>query len=214
MSKPTHELEIKLLLQESNLVLARPADPDEWQEKAIPSEIESLFEKFPPTAFQSQRDIYYQHPCFDMRERDLVLRRRESLVYEKKKNKWQLKAEEDKLTYKGKARSSSGMKSREEMEFPVPEEIWTVLEKLDFPPALEVAKHRWISEAFSKERRLEISLDAVQSLGLYLEVEMLIAESDFNRGEELIQGFLIDNHLEKFPAISESYADLLTHKKI
>ncbi len=207
---PKKEFEIKLAIHKTKMQLPDIANPEEYQQLPLPGSLENLLQKYPPNRFFVQEDAYFQHPCYDMRDKDYVLRRRSSLFYDRKKKGWQLKAEEDRLTWKGPANFNDGVKSREESEFPSPGEIWTVLKRLGFVPALSVKKHRWTFPAHYKGHELEICLDAVQGLGIFLEVEIVLEESDSENVSSLINGFLVDHHLEGFPAESLSYADLLS----
>ena len=104
---------------------------------------------------EAQTDHYFQHPCKDFRKTDEALR---------------VRAVDDafRLTYKG-PKSKGSLKVRREIEFPIDERIFGLLESLGFFETLLVKKKR---EYYSVDG-LEVSLDDVSGLGRYIEIESL-----------------------------------------
>lgn len=124
-----------------------------------------------------QRDQYFSHPCRDFRETDEALRIRYAEGREI-------------LTYKG-PKLPGATKSREELEWPFDETIgdgivaaegladepaatppiaWLLL-RLGFLPVAEVVKERqWFIVRF-EGRDLTVSIDSVERLGIFVEVE-------------------------------------------
>jgi adenylate cyclase class 2 len=101
---------------------------------------------------ETQEDTYFKHPTRDFSESDeaLRIRRTDGLV----------------LTYKG-PKKASDVKSREEIEFPVPEESFMLLERLGFRRAFTIKKTRKTYELDG----LTVCCDLVDGLGEYVEVE-------------------------------------------
>lgn len=107
-----------------------------------------------------QEDVYFRHPCRDFAERDEALR---------------LRREDGKctLTFKGR-KVGGGAKMREEIEVGVNdfEGTATLLERLGFERAFVIRKRR---KEFSMEGVL-VSMDDVESLGKFIEIEVLVKE--------------------------------------
>jgi adenylate cyclase class 2 len=101
---------------------------------------------------ESHEDTYFRHPSRDFRGTDEALRIRKTgkLV----------------LTYKGPKRKSD-LKVREEIEFTVPLESFTLLERLGFKKAFTIKKTRSTYEL----NGLTVCCDNVEGLGEYVEVE-------------------------------------------
>ena len=101
---------------------------------------------------ESQTDTYFRHPVRDFSETDeaLRIRRTDDLV----------------ITYKG-PKHDSDLKVREEIEFTVPEDAYTLLTRLGFEEAFTVKKKR---ETYELDG-LTICCDLVEGLGEYVEVE-------------------------------------------
>jgi adenylate cyclase class 2 len=101
---------------------------------------------------QTQEDTYFTHPSRDFRQTDEALRIR--------------KADGLVLTYKG-PKQSSDVKSREEIEFPVPEDAFQLLARLGFKKAFTIRKTR---RTYGLDG-LTLCCDLVEGLGEYVEVE-------------------------------------------
>jgi adenylate cyclase class 2 len=100
-----------------------------------------------------QHDVYFTHPCRDFRETDEALRIR------RVKDRFY-------LTYKG-PKLDSETKTREELEYEVPEGVREILLKLGFSEYGTVKKKR---ESYEVEG-LEVCLDEVEGLGSFIEIE-------------------------------------------
>jgi len=106
-----------------------------------------------------QVDIYYQHPCRNFAETDEALRLREN----SSKNSGNIE-----LTYKG-PKSSGWVKDRVEVVSRVLDsrEIQEILEMLGFRVVAKLLKHR----EFYMIRGVEVSIDSVDGLGNFVEIE-------------------------------------------
>jgi len=144
--------------------------------------VEALGAKFVNS--QIQEDTYLTHPSRDFRKTDEALRiRRSDRLY---------------ITYKG-PKKSSDVKAREELEFPVPQEAYVLLERLGFKKAFTIKKTR---DVYGFEG-LTICCDNVEGLGEYVEVESTKPE-DRDRIFEVLGRLGI-----KDKATTKTYADLL-----
>ncbi len=106
---------------------------------------------------QHQVDVYYTHPCRDLGVSDEALRIRHQNG-------------DAILHYKG-PRLDASTKTREELGILLPEDdsMGLILERLGFLPRYEVRKQR---ESFILDD-CEVSLDLVDDLGHYIEIEYL-----------------------------------------
>jgi len=102
---------------------------------------------------ENQVDTYFQHPCYDLKKKDEALRVRESKgsVY---------------LTFKG-PRIDKETKTRCEIEVKVEGDIFSLLEAIGFLPFARIKKKRRIF----RWRSLQISVDRVEKLGNFIEIE-------------------------------------------
>ena len=147
-----------------------------------------------PTWEGEQVDTYYNHPERDFAKTDEALRIRK----EKDRNS---------LTYKG-PKVDKLSKTREEIQFSMedPEAAGKVLVKLGFSEVGVVKKHR---KKF-KLGELKISLDRVEGLGDFVEVEALdtnISEQDVSKTRDRIIVIMDELGLEKRERTS--YLELL-----
>ncbi len=145
----------------------------------------------------SQDDVYFRHPCRDLRERDEALR---------------LRREEGSctLTFKGR-RVGSGAKMREEIEAGVDDgaAAFAVLRRLGFEEAFEVRKKR---STYSLEGA-EVSLDSVEGLGEYVEIELVLKDGESGEGiRERLYGLAERLKVPKEGLTTESYLELLASK--
>lgn len=101
-----------------------------------------------------EEDLYLAHPCRSFQATDEALRIRF------------VNGKLHKLTYKG-PRLPGEVKARPEIEAPGNEELIEILEKLGFHPAYRVVKHR----EYYKLRETTITLDRVEELGCFVEIE-------------------------------------------
>jgi adenylate cyclase, class 2 len=121
------------------------------------------------SAPHEEADLYFQHPARDFAKTDEALRLRR-------------KAGRYFITYKG-PKIDATTKTRREIELPLPSgektlASWTeLLEALGFRQAAEVRKSRSKAMVPWEGRQIEASLDEVESVGTFAELE-LVAESD------------------------------------
>lgn len=117
----------------------------------------------------AQEDVYFTHPCRDLKERDEALRLRRE-------------GSETILTFKGK--KAGGMaKVREELEVGVAsfKEASAILKRLGFVEGLVVRKRRAVYVVGD----VEVSLDSVEGLGEFVEVEAKAAAAGIDTEEGL-----------------------------
>jgi len=121
---------------------------------------------------EEQRDVYYTHPIKDFRETDEALRVRYTGTHYV-------------LTYKGPRHATTGLKSREEVNIIVDsgEAVEKILQCLGFTPSYTVWKKR---ERYGKPG-IDISLDEVQGLGTFVEIESKGAREDAEKVIEKIK---------------------------
>jgi len=118
---------------------------------------------------QSEVDVYFAHPARDFANSDEALRIRR-------------KGSANFITYKG-PKIDALTKTRREIDLPLPPgeptaQAWTaLLEALGFTAVGEVRKSRRKADVDWQGRSVEVSLDEVDRLGFYVELE-LIAEAD------------------------------------
>lgn len=112
-----------------------------------------------------QRDVYFSHPCREFARTDEALRLRVE------ESAGSMRAE---LTYKGPRAAGAELKTRYEVSAHVgdPKALESLLERLGFSRLAEVVKRR---ESFECEGA-EVSLDVVEGLGAFLEVEVRESE--------------------------------------
>ena len=101
----------------------------------------------------AQEDVYLAHPCRDFGRSDEALRIRRS-------------GEEWRLTYKG-PKLDEETKTREEMEIGVDPKVRSILEKVGFEEVMTVRKSRIVLMLDA----IEVSLDRVEGLGNFVELE-------------------------------------------
>ena len=108
---------------------------------------------------ERHRDRYFRHPCRDFAATDEALRLRIDQT-----------AGTSVLTYKG-PRSDGPVKSREEIELPVPESIATLVERLGFVAVSDVRKTR---VEYRAEGPTTATVDRVDGVGAYAEIECVV----------------------------------------
>jgi adenylate cyclase class 2 len=117
----------------------------------------------------AETDLYFAHPSRDFAKTDEALRIRR-------------KGEKNFIAYKG-PKIDKTTKTRREIDLPLPPGKETVkqwqelLEAVGFRPVAEVRKSRRKAKITWQNREVECSLDEVEGLGTYFELE-LIAEAD------------------------------------
>jgi adenylate cyclase class 2 len=115
---------------------------------------------------QLEVDTYFAHPARDFARTDEALRlRRKDNVYF--------------ITYKG-PKIDAATKTRREIDLPLTTDeggfrSWFVLlDALGFKPVGEVRKSRRKSHVLWQDRNVEVSLDEVERLGTFVELELIV----------------------------------------
>ncbi len=147
-----------------------------------------------------ETDLYFAHPARDFRKTDEALRIRS-------------RAEQNFVTYKG-PKIDATTKTRREIELPVqpgPEaaEAWVaLLETLGFTLAGEVRKSRLKAAVVWQGREVEGSLDDVQGLGTFVELELMVPAEGIEAAKDCIQS--LARALGLKDSERRSYLELLT----
>ncbi len=144
-----------------------------------------------------EEDYYFQHPCRDFMKTDEALRVRKTM------NRIE-------LTYKG-PKMSSLIKSRVEINVGVEDldSIIALLEKLGFKKVFIVKKYR---KKYRLSEEVKISVDVVENLGSFIEIEVSSKRSEFREAEKKVLAIARSLGLEGKPII-KSYLELLLEKK-
>ncbi len=116
---------------------------------------------------EEHEDSYYSHPCRDFSCTDEALRVRRL-------------GTQCRLTYKG-PKVDSRTKTREEIEFAVPESMEDVLKRLGFEEVRRIRKRR----ASYSRGDITLSIDEVEGLGRFVEIEL--AKGDRGAASKLLQ---------------------------
>jgi adenylate cyclase class 2 len=128
-----------------------------------------------------QRDHYFAHPSRDFAQTDEAFRLRQI-------------GERNVVTYKGPVIDSQ-TKTRRELELPLPDGQPTIdgyselLQLLGFRPVREVRKTRVPFHLVFDGRDLEVTLDDVATLGLFVEIETLADEAHREPARDAILNF-------------------------
>ena len=131
------------------------------------------------SAALEQVDRYFAHPARDFAETDEALRLRRV-------------GDENRVTYKG-PKLDALTKTRREIELPIEPgkaglaRFAELLEALSFRPVREVAKTRTPGVLDWQGRHIEIALDEVARLGLFVEIELVTHEEDADGAREAIK---------------------------
>ncbi len=118
------------------------------------------------SAAESEVDVYFAHPARDFAQTDEALRIRH-------------KGRANSLTYKG-PKVDAVTKTRREIDLPLPPDAetaraWTgLLNALGFTIVGEVRKSRRKAHVVWQGRRVEASLDEVERLGTFAELELVV----------------------------------------
>ena len=131
------------------------------------------------SAALEQVDRYFSHPARDFAETDEALRLRRV-------------GDENRVTYKG-PKLDALTKTRREIELPIEPgkaglaRFAELLEALSFRPVREVAKTRTPGVLDWQGRHIEIALDEVARVGLFVEIELVTHEEDADGAREAIK---------------------------
>lgn len=174
----------------------RLADPSDLHERLAAM-------GFVPLDPITQVDRYYQHPSRNFVETDEALRIRQT-------------ERETRITYKG-PKVDTKTKTRREIELPLagidhPDAKWdTLLRALGFVPTLEVHKSRSEGYLNWEGGPVTVSLDEVDGLGRYVELERVCSEADRQTtGESLLR---LAEHLGLKDLERRGYAQLMARRE-
>ncbi len=151
---------------------------------------------------QSEFDVYFAHPARDFAHTDEALRIRR-------------KGQANFLTYKG-PKVDATTKTRHEIDLPLPPgeetaQAWAdLLGALGFTAAGEVRKSRRKAHVDWQSRRVEVSLDEVERLGTFAELELVVEPSDTDAAKICIAS--LAEALGLRGSIRQSYLELLQNK--
>jgi adenylate cyclase, class 2 len=137
---------------------------------------------------QEEVDAYFAHPAREFAKTDEALRiRRKGIA--------------NFITYKG-PKIDAATKTRHEIDLPPPpgEDVvsaWTgLLEPLGFRIVGEVRKSRRKAEVDWQDRRVEVSLDEVEGLGRFIELELIVDSTDLDAAKGCIMSLAENLGLE------------------
>lgn len=146
-----------------------------------------------------QRDRYFNHPTRDFVQTDEALRLRDEdgAVH---------------LTYKG-PKLDATTKTREEIEIPLSltegdvVSLVRILQKLGFREVAVVAKRRQEFVALWEQVRTTLSVDEVDGVGRFIEIEQVASPATLDRARESLGR--LATHLGLGPGERRSYLELL-----
>lgn len=167
---------------------------------ALASRLAGFADVGPP---QREEDLYFAHPARDFSQTDEALRVRR-------------KGERSFLTYKG-PKVDSTTKTRREVDLPLPPgesaaEAWVgLLELLSFAPVATVRKTRRKAHVPWQGRTVEISLDDVDEVGQYVELELVVDDSQLDEARECILSLAAELGLSR--SERRSYLELLIESR-
>jgi len=152
---------------------------------------------------RGEADLYYAHPARDFAATDEALR-----IRRRGESNW--------ITYKG-PKIDATTKTRREIELALPpgEEAFaawkSLLEALGFRPVTEVRKDRRKALVAWQDRRVEVSLDAVDELGTFVELELVAPPEEVEAAKASIKS--LAEALELSGSERRSYLELLLEKR-
>jgi len=149
---------------------------------------------------ESQRDVYFQHPCRDFRQTDEAFR-------------WRSIGDRHWITYKGPKRGGH-VKARQEIEVPLAtpsaDRFRSLIEALGFRPVAVVAKRRAVYQ-LAENDRVHVVLDDVEELGPFMEIEIVGEEAESDAAGRELHRLAADWGLED-PEF-RSYLELLLERR-
>jgi adenylate cyclase, class 2 len=152
---------------------------------------------------QMEVDLYFDHPARDFSKTDEALRIRR-------------RGSDNFITYKG-PKIDTTTKTRREIELPLTADeesarSWkSLLEALGFEPVGEVLKWRCKARILWQNQAIECSLDDVQGLGEYCELELLTNFADLEPAKTCIAALADKLGLKQ--SERRSYLELLLKKQ-
>jgi adenylyl cyclase CyaB, putative len=150
----------------------------------------------------AQADAYWNHPARDFSQTDEALRLRQV-------------GERNFITYKG-PRLDTTTKTRRELEVALPagaefrEQFGAILSALGFRPVATVRKQRRPGILTWQNQEVQIALDDVQDVGVFVELEIVCNEPELDRAKNVIQSLAARLGLTQNER--RSYLELLLQK--
>jgi adenylate cyclase, class 2 len=157
----------------------------------------------PIGAAQREIDVYFAHPARDFAGTDEALRIRR-------------KGESVSITYKG-PKVDATTKTRREVDLPLPPgeptaAAWVgLLKLLGFVPVAEVRKTRRKAHVPWQDRSVEVSLDEVDQVGQYVELELVVEDDQLDAARASIAALAAELRLEG--GERRSYLELLLARR-
>jgi len=148
---------------------------------------------------QSEVDVYFSHPARDFAQTDEALRIRRQ-------------GQTNFITYKG-PKIDRTTKTRHEIDLPLPPgeetaQAWTgMLTALGFTIVGEVRKSRRKAHILWQGRRVEASLDGIEGLGMFAELELVVESEGLEAAKACIASLATHLGLER--SERRSYLELL-----
>lgn len=146
-----------------------------------------------------QVDTYFAHPARDFSQTDEALRLRQV-------------DQQNVLTYKG-PKIDQTTKTREEIELPIGAggknavQLRHLLQALGFREVAQVKKHRQAGDVAWEDRAIEVSIDKVEEVGLFVELELVADRSQVEFAKQTLQS--LASHLQLRDSERRSYLELL-----
>jgi adenylate cyclase, class 2 len=146
-----------------------------------------------------QQDLYFSHPVRNFAETDEAIRIRRN-------------GSDNRITYKGPKRATVS-KVRKEIELdyasgqPAFEQMAEMLELLGFQPLRTVKKKRTPFTYPHQKNSFEITIDEVEGLGTFAEIELMAEESELQSAETAI--IQLAETLKLTDSIRKSYLGML-----
>ena len=182
--------------------------PYEVEQKFPVSDLAALEQRFREAGAtisqpQPEIDLYFAHPGRNFAETDEALRIRR-------------KGQSSFITYKG-PKLDRTTKTRREIDLPLPPgedtaEKWIgLLESLGFTPVAEVRKLRRKAHVTWQDRRVEGSLDEVEEVGTFVELELVVDVEDIEPAKACIASLAAE--LGLVGSERRSYLELLLGRR-
>jgi adenylate cyclase class 2 len=152
---------------------------------------------------QTEVDVYFAHPARDFAQTDEALRIRR-------------KGQSNFITYKG-PKIDPTTKTRHEIDLPLPlgeetAQAWTgMLIALGFRVVGEVRKSRRKAHVVWQEQSVEASLDEIEQLGTFAELELVVESDGVDAAKACIATLAEDLGLKK--SERRSYLELIIEEK-
>ncbi|MFW9789004.1 MAG: class IV adenylate cyclase [Candidatus Thorarchaeota archaeon] len=156
-----------------------------------------------------QIDTYYDHPCRSFQETDEAIRVRTRRPLDDQE--LDTTRSQNELTYKG---PKVDKKTKTRLEYSVgidkTDAVSSILQSLDFKPVAVVTKKR----IFFDLRDITISVDDVEQVGQFLELESIVHKKDeMESAKSLIFKILNELGIDSNNMVRDSYLELYLSRK-